>query len=539
MSELTLQTPRDTGASTYGLRERCTSLCLPTWRCDTHGGIVADPTEGGLLGLWLNSAPMQRMVIAAATAWSQERTPRVVQGFPGAWLIPLVERRRRERTGFTVALALSEEALTSEQFLAACGSASLDAQAARRAVQSIAKFDEVAATQAGEMLGWMAKDLAKLHEHDQTVTGFTRQLSDSFETIDLLYSLGRSMNDLTQPQQFLQGVTDRLHTTMCFGWTSSWIAPDARLPRTLTDTMFAAGASPVTASSAAKAASGLFLPGSEPRAAIVPALEGVTVSSISQVLVQPVLRAGRVVGVLMAGDKQGDDPQVSSYDIHLLEAAAGYIGAYLDNAVLYAEQQAMFFGTLEALTASIDAKDRYTCGHSHRVAFLSQSLALASGMTAEQAERVRIAGMVHDVGKIGVPEAVLTKQGHLSDEEFAAIKKHPEIGHRILRDIPLMADVLPGVLYHHERWDGRGYPHGLAGDAIPMIARIISLSDTFDAMSSTRSYRSAMSREKVFEEILRCGGKQFDPALVEPFVRLDFAEYDRLRDWHGAGPAPV
>src|SRR5262249_25179437 len=159
--------------------------------------------------------------------------------------------------------------------------------------------------------------------------------------------------------------------------------------------------------------------------------------------------------------KQGDDPQVSSYDIQLLEAAAGFIGAFLDNAALYTEQRAMFMGTLEALTASIDAKDRYTCGHSQRVAHLAQQLPPASGLSADQAERVRIAGLVHDVGKIGVPEAVLGKAGKLTDAEFDAIKMHPEIGHRILKDIPRLDDILPGVLHHHERYDGRGYPHGL------------------------------------------------------------------------------
>src|SRR5690606_20290161 len=134
--------------------------------------------------------------------------------------------------------------------------------------------------------------------------------------------------------------------------------------------------------------------------------------------------------------------------------------------------------------------------HSERVAYMATRLGEAIGLDAETAQRLHIAGLVHDVGKIGVPEAVLCKPGRLTDEEFKLIKLHPEIGHRILRDIPQLADVLPGVLSHHERWDGKGYPHGLAGEEIPMFGRLIAIADSFDAMSSTRTYRSAMPREK-------------------------------------------
>jgi HD-GYP domain-containing protein (c-di-GMP phosphodiesterase class II) len=136
--------------------------------------------------------------------------------------------------------------------------------------------------------------------------------------------------------------------------------------------------------------------------------------------------------------------------------------------------------------------------------------------------------MVHDVGKIGVPEAVLCKPGRLTDEEFAHIKRHPQIGHDILKDIPGMADILPGVLHHHEHWSGGGYPHGLKADEIPVIARVLTLCDTFDAMSSTRSYRKALTREHILAEIVKCAGRQFDPELAEKFVKLDFAPFDAM-----------
>ncbi|MCA9296312.1 MAG: HD domain-containing protein, partial [Phycisphaerales bacterium] len=143
------------------------------------------------------------------------------------------------------------------------------------------------------------------------------------------------------------------------------------------------------------------------------------------------------------------------------------------------------------------------------------------------------------VGKIGVPEAVLMKPGRLTDDEFALVKLHPEIGHRILRDIPQLDDVLPGVLHHHERWDGKGYPHHLVGEEIPMVARLIGLADAFDAMSSTRTYRASMSRETVLEEIRRGAGLQFDPHLVEAFLGLDFSTYDRMIVEHAADGLPM
>jgi HD-GYP domain-containing protein (c-di-GMP phosphodiesterase class II) len=248
----------------------------------------------------------------------------------------------------------------------------------------------------------------------------------------------------------------------------------------------------------------------------------------SEVLAEPITFDGRVIGGLFAGNKRGPDAEVSSEETQFIDAAASFLGIFHENAARFSEQRAMFLGVLKAMTASIDAKDPYTCGHSERVGMLASRLATAAGLDAEVAERYRIAGLVHDVGKIGIPEAVLSKVGKLTAEEFDTIKKHPEVGYEILRDIPLMQDILPGVLHHHERYDGAGYPHRLAGENIPLIARILALADTFDAMSSTRSYRPAMPREKVIAEIKRCAGAQFDPMLAGLFVKLNFDEFDRM-----------
>jgi len=145
---------------------------------------------------------------------------------------------------------------------------------------------------------------------------------------------------------------------------------------------------------------------------------------------------------------------------------------------------------------------------------------------------VYLSGLVHDVGKIGVPESVLTKPGKLTDTEFDLIKRHPQIGARILEGIRQMHDLIPGVLYHHESWDGSGYPEGLAGREIPLFGRIIGLADAFDAMCSDRTYRQARPMHEALDEVRRCSGKQFDPELADIFVKLDFSEYLDMIEQH-------
>jgi len=241
--------------------------------------------------------------------------------------------------------------------------------------------------------------------------------------------------------------------------------------------------------------------------------------------------------LLVVGDKEGPDSSPSSVDTKLLAAAAAHIAIHLENAGLFDDMNTMFLGMLEAITASIDAKDQYTCGHSRRVALLTRQLAEGIGLDAATVKRMHIAGMVHDVGKIGVPEAVLCKTGKLTDAEYVQVQRHPEIGFGILKDIPNFDDILDGVRHHHERFDGGGYPAKLAGDEIPIAARLIALADAFDAMCSSRTYRDAMDRDAVLAEIKAGSGTQFDPALVPCFLQLDFSEWEQLIALHG-GMAP-
>ena len=176
--------------------------------------------------------------------------------------------------------------------------------------------------------------------------------------------------------------------------------------------------------------------------------------------------------------------------------------------------------TIQALAAAVDAKDPYTQGHSQRVADYATSLARHVGASQAEQDLIHITGTLHDVGKIGVPDAILKKPGRLDDEERAVMETHPVLGEVIVRKAPQLAATLPGVRHHHERWDGKGYPDALKGEAIPLIARYLALADTFDAMTSDRPYRKGLPLEVALAEIHKGAGTQFDPALAPAFIEL-------------------
>jgi HD-GYP domain-containing protein (c-di-GMP phosphodiesterase class II) len=173
-----------------------------------------------------------------------------------------------------------------------------------------------------------------------------------------------------------------------------------------------------------------------------------------------------------------------------------------------------------ALVAAIDQKDHYTRGHSERVGMLSRLVGRELGLSRAELQDLEWAGLLHDVGKIGIPEVILSKPGRLSLTEFESIKRHPRIGYEILRPIASFERVLTGVLHHHEQPDGNGYPSGLRGDAVPLIARIIHVADTFDALTSTRSYRRAFQVERACEIMRQDAGSRLDAGVIDVFLRV-------------------
>ena len=184
------------------------------------------------------------------------------------------------------------------------------------------------------------------------------------------------------------------------------------------------------------------------------------------------------------------------------------------------KESEMFEETTEALANAIDAKDKYTSGHSIRVALYSRRIAREARLPEKTCEQVYFAALLHDVGKIGVPLEIINKIGKLTDEEYAEIKKHPVFGDQILSSIQTAPYLAVGARHHHERYDGRGYPDGLSGEDIPLIARIIAVADAYDAMTSVRSYREPLSREAVKEELRKGIGTQFDPTFARIMLRV-------------------
>jgi HD domain len=184
----------------------------------------------------------------------------------------------------------------------------------------------------------------------------------------------------------------------------------------------------------------------------------------------------------------------------------------------FAEQQRAYAATMAALCQAVETKDFYTRGHSERVSRGAGMIARQIGMRPDRAEAIKYAGMLHDVGKLGVPTKVLQKTGPLTEEEFAAIQLHPMRGLEIVREIGFLNEALAGIMHHHEKIDGTGYPMGFAGDEIPEFARIIAVADAFDSMTSTRSYRAARRMSEAIDELRKGAGTQFDPALVEAFI---------------------
>lgn len=207
--------------------------------------------------------------------------------------------------------------------------------------------------------------------------------------------------------------------------------------------------------------------------------------------------------------------------LNLLAQQASLIGE-LNRLKSGHQSQQLYFKTITALTEAIDAKDMYTAGHSQRVAEISTTIAYQLGLTAKEIDTVHYGSLLHDIGKIGIPESILNKKGGLTDEELFNIKRHPVIGTNILRSIDFLDDALYIVRYHHERFDGQGYPEGIKGEEIPFMARIVCIADAWDAMTSDRSYREALPVSVAIEELEKNKGSQFDPYIINRLQKSSF-----------------
>ena len=247
-------------------------------------------------------------------------------------------------------------------------------------------------------------------------------------------------------------------------------------------------------------------------------LEPLVKDGIKSFLVMPIFLRERLSGIITLGYLHS--PEMSEEDLVQARQLADQVAVALSNAQLIKELKQLNWGTLTALARAVDAKSPWTAGHSERVTNLALKIGEVLGLAQKELKVLHRAGLLHDAGKIGVPAAILDKPGKLTDEEYSIVKRHPRAGVRILEPIRAYADVVPIVLQHHERFDGKGYPDGLSGEAICLGARILAVADVFDALISDRPYRAGWDRKHALELIKQEAGHQFDPNVVEAFLAV-------------------
>ncbi|NIA21481.1 MAG: HD domain-containing protein [Anaerolineaceae bacterium] len=240
-------------------------------------------------------------------------------------------------------------------------------------------------------------------------------------------------------------------------------------------------------------------------------------------IIVPLRQGNKLYGIIAAFNRN-NGAEFHSTDVKLVASVSGTIAVFVENSHLYENLHQLMLGTIKALVSSIDAKDKYTCGHSERVAWIAKRIAEQMGLPAEDVKRIYLTGLLHDIGKIGIPEKILLKNGRLEPEEYEVMKTHPTIGAKILAGVRELESVIPGVLHHHERIDGRGYPKGLDDENLSMEGRIIGLADSLDAMTSHRVYRAAMPMSRVEVEVRHCTGTQFDVRCVDALFEIGLAE---------------
>ncbi len=227
----------------------------------------------------------------------------------------------------------------------------------------------------------------------------------------------------------------------------------------------------------------------------------------------------RVIGVLNVNNKESGQ-KFDEQDLRLLTILADQSAMTIENVELYKHMQDTYLGTIQTLARAIDAKDPYTRGHSDRVTRYAVKVAREMKLSESAIRNIEYAALIHDIGKIGIQETILAKKGNLSETEYEIIKMHPLIGESIITPVKFLNGISPLILYHHEHYDGKGYLEGLRGEGIPIGARIISVADAFDAMTSDRPYRKALTKEEARRELEKGSGKRFDPEVVEAFLRL-------------------
>jgi len=246
---------------------------------------------------------------------------------------------------------------------------------------------------------------------------------------------------------------------------------------------------------------------------------GIINSDIVQIMVGPVVVGDECTCVIVVARSE-QETAFRACDMTMVEALCNYCGDVIRNHRLVLELRGISLSMVRALVNAVDQKDEYTSGHSVRVGYFSLMLGRRVNLTGYELQMLQWSALLHDVGKIGIRDEVLKKEGKLTDEEFTHMKEHPERSYQVVKEIPKLADALPGVLHHHEKYNGKGYPSGLKGEDIPLQARLIQIADIFDALTSNRSYRNAYSWQEALGILDSESGQTCDPKLTAIFIAM-------------------
>jgi putative nucleotidyltransferase with HDIG domain len=448
--------------------------------------------------------------------------------------LPIYDRRRL--VGVMVVGYPTREMLDDEHLARVCSRVGLDLEIIRRVAPHACRHSSAEAPHMAQVFQTLIHDRLEAQKLHAGVNSLSNNLADIYEELSLLYHISGSMRVSQKPREFLQDICDHLLEVMDLEIASA-VVYDIRTEMD-EDIIVQAGSGKIRGEQIRLLAAAHIAPHiAGDNTLLVNNDFGSTCHTdwarrIQSFLAVPLMIDTQSIGVLVGINKQSG--RFNSFDAKLMGSIANQASIFLANSRMYAELKDLLMGVLHSLTEAIDAKDPYTCGHSRRVASISRRLAEASGFEPERVQHIYLAGLLHDIGKIGVAEQILCKDGRLSEEEYDVIKRHPAIGAKILRRIRNLEPIIAGVLTHHERFDGRGYPKGLKGMEIPIEGRIICLADSWDAMTSQRTYRKALNLQRAREEITRCSGTQFDPNLVAILLSWDLDAFMReLRSANG------
>ena len=522
------------------VEKRLGQLGLSVWFWDRTGALLAAPTLRREFCTRLcgqEQFSLEAMGQLAQRACVEE-APATVTTPSGCRAVAAPIRQRRKLLGAAVACTPTQQTPNCEELARACSQSSLDMEFMAGLCRQGRCHDAGEAESLCHVLQWMLEDAQARQVAQAELATLSSNLADTYEELSLLYRISGSMKVTQDATEFFAGLCGELLEVMQLQAAAALLS--ARELSDSPEQMVFAGDMPLTEKQLGQLMRRYLSPRlSNPDASGRVILEnqfpkraaelGLKLSSIRTIIAVPLMAAEHCKGVLLGINKIGAG--FDSVDLKLISSLSSQAAVFLENHHLYEDLQNLLMGMLHSLTASIDAKDPYTRGHSQRVALISRRLAEMSGLDAHRVERVYLAGVLHDIGKIGIPEAVLRKPGRLTDAEFEHVKRHPATGATILGGIRQMADIIPAILSHHERPDGKGYPRGLAGREIPLEALIVGLADGFDAMTSSRTYRSAMPLEAVVEEIRRCSGTQFDARVVKLMLSIDLESFlNQLRE---------